>query len=500
MRRANVVKRFSAARCAGACIGIFALVSGCAVGPAYHSPPPVEVTTYTSGPQPAGTQSVPGPGGTAQTFVKADRLPQGWWHELGSPALDQMVQQALDNSPTVVQARAKLQQAQQDYRAQSGASLWPQADLDLNATRQKIDLAAFGIGGLVGNRSLPPFTLYNAKVNVSYTLDLFGANRRALEGLAAQADYERFELQAAQLSLTGNVLTTAVRYASLRKQIALTEELLADQSRQLDITDRRYQDGGVARADVLSQRSEVAQTRASLAPLRAQLAQVEHQLAVYLGEPPAQFTVDPGAVNLDSMVLPSEITLTVPAALARQRPDIQAAAALLHQASANVGVATANLYPQLTLSAATGPEGVKLSDLTNFWSVGAGLAQPLFHGGELHARKRSAEAAYEAALAVYQQTVLVGLQQVADALQALDQDALELQSRDQAQRDAEDSERIAAGRYAAGGISQLALLDTERQEMQTALDRVKVQAQRFTDTIALYVALGTDSRASSATK
>src|SRR6185437_3254403 len=281
--------------------------------------------------------------------------------------------------------------------------------------------------------------------------DLFGANRRALEGLAAQVDYERFELDAARLSLIGNVVTTAVRQASLRKQIALTESLLADQDKQLDITRRRYDAGGVAQADVLSQRSQVAQTRASLAPLRAQLAQAEHQLSVYLGQPPAGFVPDAQPLDLDAIVLPTEISLAVPASLARRRPDIQASEALLHQASANVGVATANLYPQLTLSAAAGPEGLKLSDMTNVWSVGAGLAQPLFHGGQLRARKRSAEAAYQASLALYQQ--------VADTLRALEQDAVELQSRDQAQHDAEDSAHIAAGRYAAGGISQLALLD-----------------------------------------
>src|SRR6185437_11812281 len=185
--------------------------------------------------------------------------------------------------------------------------------------------------------------------------DLFGANRRALEGLAAQVDYERFELDAARLSLIGNVVTTAVCQASLRKQIALTESLLADQDKQLDITRRRYDAGGVAQADVLSQRSQVAQTRASLAPLRAQLAQAEHQLSVYLGQPPAGFVPDAQALDLDALVLPTEISLAVPASLARRRPDIQASEALLHQASANVGVATANLYPQLTLTAAAGP-------------------------------------------------------------------------------------------------------------------------------------------------
>jgi NodT family efflux transporter outer membrane factor (OMF) lipoprotein len=470
--------------------GVMSMVSGCAVGPAYHAPPPVDVATYTREPQPQGAPAAPGPGGGAQTFVATPGASRGWWHGLGSPALDEMVQQALLNSPTLSQAKAKLQQAQQDYAAQSGATLWPQADLAVNATREKVDPAAFGVGSFIGNRSVPPFTLYSAKVSVSYALDLFGGNRRALEGLAAQVDYERFELDAAQLSLVGNVVTTAVRYASLQKQIALTGSLLADQDKQLDITQRRYDAGGVARADVLSQRSQVAQTRASLAPLRTQLAQAEHQLSVYLGQPPAKFAPDSHALDLDSLALPTEIPVAVPSSLARQRPDIQAFEALLHQAGANVGVATANLYPQLTLTAAAGPEGLKLSDMTNVWSVGAGLAQPLFHGGELRARKRSAEAAYEASLAMYQQTVLQGLQQVADTLQALEQDAVELQSRDQAQHDAEDSEQIAAGRYAAGGISQLALLDTERQQMQTALDRVKVEAQRFTDTVALYVALG----------
>lgn len=467
-----------------------AMLSGCAVGPVYHAPPPVAQTSYTHQPQPKGAPAATGPGGSAQTFVTAASVSEGWWRELGSPTLDQMVQQALDNSPTVSEARAKLQEAQQDYVAQSGATRWPQADLAVNATREKVDPAAFGVGSFIGNRSVPPFTLYSAKVSVSYALDPFGANRRALEALAAQVDYGRFELEAARLSLTGNVLTTAIHCASLEKQISLTERLLADQSKQLEITGHRYEAGGVARADVLSQSSQVEQTRASLAPLRTQLTQAEHQLAVYLGQAPAQFAPESHALELDSLVLPSEISLTVPASLARRRPDIQASEALLHQASANVGVATANLYPQLTLSAASGPEGLKVSDLTNVWSLGAGLAQPLFHGGQLRARKRSAEATYDAALATYQQTVLQGLQQVADTLQALEQDAVELQSRDQAQRDAENSERIANGRYTAGGISQLALLDAERQEMQTALDRVKVQAQRFTDTVALYMALG----------
>ena len=465
-------------------------LAGCAAGPDFRVPEPPSTPTYTPASQPADTEQSEGPGGAAQHFVEAPSIGGGWWQSFGSPVLDRLVQQALDDSPTLAQARMKLVQAQEDYLAQSGATQWPQLDASLKATRSKPDPAAAGLSNLVGGRSFPPFTLYSAKVNVSYTLELFGANRRSLEALAAQVDYQQYELDAARLSLAGNVVTTAVRHASLAKQIALTEELLADQSRQLRITEQRFDAGGVSRMDLLSQRTQVEQTRASLAPLRTQLAQADHQLAVYLGIPPAQLVAGPAALDLDAFVLPAQVPLTLPSTLAQQRPDIRASEALLHQASANVGVAIANLYPQITLSADTGPEGVRIGDLLNVWSLSAGLTQPLFHGGQLQAHKRSAQAAYEAALAAYRQTVLQGLQQVADALRALQQDAIELQSRDQAQRDAHATAEIASQRFAVGGLSQLQLLDTERQDLQTSLDRTKVQAQRLADTAALYQALG----------
>jgi NodT family efflux transporter outer membrane factor (OMF) lipoprotein len=488
--------RLESYRRARAAMALAAAVAlcGCALGPDFRAPEAPQVATYTPVPQPTATEAASGPGGAAQHFVPAETIGGAWWRAFGSDALDGLVQRALDDSPTLAQAQMKLTQAQQDYLAQAGATQWPQVDAGLKATRSKPDPAAAGLSNLVAGRSFPPFTLYSAQVSVSYSLDLFGANRRALEALAAQVDYQQYELEAARLSLAGNVVTTAVRRASLAKQIALSEALLAEQTRQLDITQQRFDAGGVSRMDLLSQRSQVEQTRASLAPLRAQLAQADHQLAVYMGLPPAQLDsphgADPGSLDLDTLVLPAEVPLTLPSSLAQQRPDIRASEALLHQASANVGVAIANLYPQVTLSGSTGPEGVRMSDLLNVWSVGAGLTQPLFHGGQLRAHKRSAEAAYEAALAAYRQTVLEGLHQVADALRALQQDALELESREQAQRDAQASAQIASQRFAAGGLSQLSLLDTERQELQTTLDRTKVQAQRLTDTAALYQALG----------
>ncbi|MBS0365521.1 MAG: efflux transporter outer membrane subunit [Proteobacteria bacterium] len=476
--------------------GILALagqLAGCAAGPDFHAPAPVATSTYTPAPQPAQTAGSVGAGGAAQHFVAADSPSAQWWQAFGSPLLDHLVQEALEDSPTVAQARLKLRQAQEDYRSESGALLWPQLDASLRASRQKPDPAAAGLGSLVAGRSFPPFTLYSGKVNVSYNFDLFGASRRTLEGLAAAVDYQRYELEAARLTLAGNVVTTALRRASLARQIALTESLLTDQASQLQITTERVRAGGVSQMELLSERAQVEATRASLPPLRAALAQADHSLAVYRGRPPAEpasAQADPGALDLDALSLPTDLPLTLPSKLAQQRPDIRASEALLHQASANVGVATANLYPQITLSGSTGPEGLSLSHMLNIWSASAAITQPIFHGGALRAHRRSAEAAYEAALAGYRQTVLGGLQQVADALRALQEDALELQARDAAQRSTHASAGIAAERYAAGGLSQLALLDAQGQELRTALDRTRAQAQRLTDTAALYQALG----------
>lgn len=471
-------------------------VYGCAVGPDFHEPAPPSTLTYTPAPQPIATSASAGPGGAAQHFVAATTIGGAWWQAFGSDVLDRLVQQALDDSPTLARARMKLTEAQQDYLAQAGATELPQLDAKLSAARARVDPAAFGIPNI---KQPGPFTLYSASVNVSYAFDLFGANRRALEALAARIDYQGFELDAARLALAGNVVTVTIRIASLGRQIELSESILDAQTRELQITEQRYAQGGVARVDLLNQRMQLHQMRASLSPLRKQLAQANHQLAVYLGRAPFEQAVDESggnggsSLNLDTLILPSELPLTLPSALARQRPDIRASEALLHRASADLGVATANLYPQIMLSGSAGTERTRVSDLLNglnVWSFGAGLTQPIFHGGQLHAHRRSAVAAHEAALASYRQTVLQGLQEVADTLRALQHDGDELQSRDEARRAAHGSAEIASGRYALGSISQLALLDSQRQELQTTLDRVKVQAQRYSDTAALYQALG----------
>ncbi|TAM01015.1 MAG: efflux transporter outer membrane subunit [Paraburkholderia sp.] len=468
------------------------MLAGCAVGPDFHTPAPPVTASFTRNATPAATAAPGGTGGGAQHFVAASTAPRAWWTQFGSPALDQLVDAALAASPTLDSARAKLVQARENYNAQAGATLFPSIDARLSGARQKVDPASFGISSVPNP---PPFTLYDASVSVSYVFDVFGANRRALEATLAQVDYTAYELEAARLSVAGNVVSAAVRRASLRRQIELTHQLIDAQSRQLSIMEKRLAAGGVADVDVRSQRTLLAQTRASLPPLATQLAQTDHQLAILLGVEPSstQYAAQLDALSLDTLKLPDTVALTLPSTLARERPDIRAAEALLHQASANVGVATANLYPQISLSAGAGTERTRVADLLdglNVWNIGLGITQPLFRGGELHAKKRGSEAALNAAFADYRQTVLQALQQVADTLRALENDALELQSRNDAAREAQANATTAYARYAAGGVSEFNLIDAQRTALQTSLDRTRAQADRLADTAALYQALG----------
>jgi NodT family efflux transporter outer membrane factor (OMF) lipoprotein len=466
-------------------------LAGCTVGPDFHAPAPPDTASWSREGTPAAAVAASVAGGT-QTFVTAPGIPNAWWTQFGSPALDQLVDAALAASPTLDSASAKLIEARENYNAQAGATLFPQVDAKLSGTREKFDLASLGITSVP---SPAPFTLYDASISVSYVFDVFGANRRALEATLAQVDYQAYELAAAKLTVAGNVVSSAVRHASLRRQIEITQQLIDTQCRQLAIMNARLAAGGVAGTDVLSQRTLLAQTRATLPPLLTQLAQTDHQLAILLGVAPSstQFDAQLDALTLDALHLPDTVTLTLPSTLARARPDIRAAEALLHQASANVGVATANLYPQITLSASAGSERSRVADMVdglNIWNIGFGLTQPLFHGGELRAKKRASEAAWDAAFADYRQTVLQALQQVADSLRALESDAQALQSRADADREAQASATVALARYQAGGVSEFTLIDAQRQALQTALDRTRVEADRLADTAALYQALG----------
>ena len=463
---------------------LLTMLAGCTVGPRYRAPAPPSGATYTPGPQPTSTMSAPGNAGAAQRFSPHADIPAQWWMLFQSPQLDRMMREALDHSPTLMQALARLKQAQEESNARTGATKYPTASVSLSAQREQVSLAGFGIPF----PSPPPFSLLNGSVAVSYALDLFGGNRRLLESLNAQVAYQNWQLQGARLMLAGNVVSAAIRHAQLRSQIEITRQMLALQEQTLHITEQRYLAGGVSEYDVCSQRTTLAQMQASLPPLEEQLDLVNHQLAVLMGKTPAEARVE--EISLDSLNLPQELPVSLPSALVRQRPDIRAAEALLHQASADVGVATASLYPQIALSGSAGGVGTKFTSGGGVWNFGASLTQPIFNGGSLWAEKRKAVAAYEEAGSAYQQTVLQAFREVADVLRAIEDDARALQARSEAAAQAERAYQIASQRYATGGISQLAVLDAQREQLQTALDSIAYQAARYSDSATLFQALG----------
>jgi NodT family efflux transporter outer membrane factor (OMF) lipoprotein len=460
--------------CAVAC-------AGCTVGPDFRAPDPPAGDRYVRG-------ALPDTAGTPRVVPERD-VPAEWWAIFGAPELDALVRRALQQSPTLDLARARLVQAQELRAARAGTTAYPQVDAAFGAVRQRIDPATFGFPQAPNPG---PFNVFSLGADVSYNFDLFGGTRRELEALAAEVDYQGFELEAARLTLATNVATTAIRRASLAAQIDATSGILAAQRRQLAIVEARYQAGGVPWLDVQNQRALVAQTEGALPPLRAQWAQAGHLLAVLMGDAPADAVLP--EIRLAALALPAELPLRVPSELVRRRPDIRASEALLHKASANVGVATADRYPKLVISGSFSSSQLSLSDVLgngiNIWSIGANLLQPLFRGGELQSRKRAAEAAYDQAAAGYRQSVLLGLQNVADVLRALEADAGAYAARTERAARADDVFRITLARYDAGAVSRLAVLDADRNRLQAEIDRIQADASRYADAVALFQAMG----------
>jgi len=473
-----------------AAIALALSLAGCAVGPDFKPPAPPRVADaaqpYTATPLPAATASAPGRGGAAQRYALGQDVPALWWQVFQSPALDRLIRSALEHSPTLASAQAALRQAQELYNADAGSKQLPAVTGQAGAARTRASEAASSVPGGI------TYNLFNASVNVSYSIDAFGATRRELEGLQAGIDLQRWQVEAAYLALTANLVTAAIQEASLRAQLQATLDVIAAQERSLAVVEQQGRLGAVAQQAVLAQRTQLAQTRAALPALDKALEQTRQQLAVLAGRLPDDREMP--EFTLASLQLPRELPVTLPSELLRQRPDIQASEALLHAASAQVGVATANQYPQFTLSGSAGAQSLTLDKLfsgpARAWSLGGSVLGPLFNGGALQARRRAAEAAYDQALAQYQQTVLGAFLNVANTLRALDSDARALQAQAEAEALALQSLDLVAQQYQAGAVSSLALLDAERSVQQTRIAVVQAQAARYADTAALFQALG----------
>ncbi len=464
------------------------LLAGCAVGPDFQRPATAAATAYTAAPLPPSTAAADGPGGGAQRFAADQDIGAQWWTAFHNAALDALVHEAFDANPDVQAAQAALHQANDLLAAQRG-SYFPQLQAGVAPTRQK---NAVGTLAPTLASGAPIYNLYTAQLSVGYVLDAFGGNRRAVESLAAQAEAQRFALEATYLTLSTNVVLAAVQEASLRAQIAAVERVVAIAQEQLRLQRRAVELGAIAAADASAQEVLVAQSRAQLPGLRRQLAVQRDALSALLGRLPAR---EPDQTfTFDTLELPAELPLSLPSSLVEHRPDVRAAEAQLHAASAQVGVATASMLPQITLSGSLGGTATTVGTMfaagNTFWSAGASLSQTLFAGGALLQRRRAAIDALDQAGAQYRATVIAAFQNVADTLQALVFDAQALQASAEAQQAAERSLGYTRSAQSLGAVSDLALLGAEQAYQQAVLARVQAQAARYADTAALFQALG----------
>jgi len=461
-------------------------LGACAVGPDFQRPDAAHGGSYVESPLPAKVGGTPDGAIPTQNLRIGNDLAQDWWTLYRSDALNKFVTEALSANATLAGASAALRQAQENLAASRGI-LFPSVNASGLAERERASGAAFGLN-TPGNS----FSLYNAGVSVSYTFDLFGGVRRQIEAASAQVSYQENQYRATQLALTANIVTSVIREAQLREQIQALREVEKLQRAGLVIVERRFSLGAVTRTDVLTQRTALAQTLAAISPLEKQRAQVRHQLATYAGKTPSELEL--AAFDVAHLELPVDIPVSVASDLVRQRPDILAAESLLHAASAQVGVATANLYPQITLGGSYGSVALSAGSLfkpaSAAWGLTGNVTQPLFHGGSLIAQRRAAVAAFDQAAAAYRQTVLAAFQNVADSLRALEFDAQALAAQADAYQQAKAAADLAQRQFDTGASSYLSLLTTQQQFQQSAVNVVQARADRLADTAALFQSLG----------
>lgn len=466
-------------------VGLAALVAGCTLGPDFLKPKAPVQKTYDA----AGTPNPPAPGKneTAQHFALGKKIADDWWTLFHSKELDLMLEDAIAGNLTVVAAQANLAQARETVNAAAGG-LYPHVGFQTEAERQRFNFAALGIKGF------PPaiFDTFTIGPSISYDLDPFGGIKRRVEQEAALAEAEEYRLDGAYLTVTGNVVSQAVAIASVRAQMNAVDDIIASDAENLRLVETEFKAGEATQIDIESATSQLATDRTLLPPLRQQLSVARHAMAVLAGKSPADWA--PPDFDLADLVLPEEVPVSLPSQLVHQRPDIMASEAQLHAATAGIGIATAALYPDLTLSGMIGQSAARTGQLfvpaSNVWNIAAQLTAPIFEGGTLEAQKQAAEHAFDAAYANYQQTVLTSFGQIADLLQALNHDAEQLQQQKLALESADASLHLVRKTYAVGSAGLLQVLDAQRLYEQARLGYVRAEAQRYLDTVQLFVAMG----------
>lgn len=460
-----------------------ASLASCAVGPDFQRPASGADTHYTNG---NDSDTIASAHGTAQHFVPGAAVAADWWRLFNSRQIDAVVADALRGNPGLEAASASLREA--DFSLRSGYGIfYPQIDAGAAASRQRYSPVKVGSGSPGG-----VFNLFTLSASVNYALDVFGGERRAVEALRSQMDLQRANEHATYVALLANVVNTVVASAGYRDEISATRELIGLQRRQLKLAEVQVSAGTAAYSTVLSLQSQLASYEATIPGLEQRLSQSDHLLATLVGHLPSEWVPPP--ITLGDLTLPAELPVSLPSEMVRQRPDILMAEASAHEASAQVGVATAALFPSITLSGNYSANGTSTAGIMavggRAWDFGGQLAAPVFSGGTLWYRRKAAIASYERSMALYRQTVLIAFDQVADTLEALGHDAAALRAQDQALDAAQQALHLVQTNYEAGLSTYLEVLTADTQFHQAKINDLQMIAQRYQDTVALYVALG----------
>jgi len=470
----------------GSVMLISSVLTGCAVGPDFKRPDVPTGQNLTRETMTMTSKS-DGPTGVAQNFVPGAQVRQDWWRLYESPLLNELIEHALEQSPTVQAAQASLKQAQALANSQR-AGFFPTVQAGYLPMSQNTSNTI----APVLNSGENPFTLNTLQLSVGFNIDAFGLNRRTVEALDAQSQNQKFLLDATNVTLATTVVSTVVQLAGLQAQLSATQDLIEASKQALDILKGQEKLGFVSAIDVAAQETLLAQNEQLLPPLRKQLEQTRNQLAVLVGRLPS----DAGSenFNIDELQLPQSLPLSLPSQIVEQRPDIRAAEALLHSASAQVGVAVASRLPQLSISAAMGGMAVPFNQLfTNnnqFWTVGGSITQTLLDFGGLKYRQDAAEAALAVAGAQYKTTVLTAFQNIADTMYALDADAKALGAASKAETAAKKIYDLTMQQLKIGHVNTLTMLLAQQTYLQAMVTRVQAQANRLLDTAALFQSLG----------
>jgi NodT family efflux transporter outer membrane factor (OMF) lipoprotein len=466
-------------------VALSLLICGCAAGPNFVRPSAPAVTHYGYGEDPSTTQAAQG---TAQRFAPVDIPAAGWWHLFNSSKLNAIVDDALARNPGLEAAQANLRQSQDSLRSGYGI-FFPQIDADASATRQRYSPIKLG-----QHEPSAVFNLFTLGASVSYALDVFGGERRLIESLKAQVDLQRASEQATRLILTSNIVNTVIAKAAYEAEIEATQQLIDLQREQVELAEIQSQAGVVPYSNVLSLQSQLASYQATIPSLQQKLSQSNDLLATLVGYLPAEWSAP--EIELADLTLPSDLPVSLPSELVRQRPDILMAEATSHTASANIGVATAALLPNFTLNGGYSANGLSTGTLLaasgRAWNLGADATAPIFQGGTLWFKRKAAIDNYHQASALYRATVLAAFAQVADTLRALEHDAAALKAQDEALQAAKQALHLIRTNYQAGLSTYLDVLNSDGQYHQAAIVDLQTTALRYQDTVALFAALGGD--------